>query len=59
MIVIVFGLPGSDKSYFASRLAKMIHAGHVNSDKVRKEWFKERVYSEDEKKWYIKRCLNK
>lgn len=50
MIVIVFGLPGSGKSYFASRLAKMINAGYVNSDKVRKELFEERVYSAQEKK---------
>lgn len=57
MIVIVFGLPGSGKSYFASRLAKMIHAGHVNSDKVRKEMFKERVYSEHEKKMVYKNML--
>lgn len=50
MIIIVFGLPGSGKSYFASRLAKMINARYVNSDKVRKELFKERIYSEQEKK---------
>ncbi|MEO8961144.1 MAG: ATP-binding protein [Ginsengibacter sp.] len=50
MIVIVFGLPGSGKSYFASRFAKMINAGYVNSDKLRKEMFTERVYSDKEKK---------
>ncbi|MEO9005025.1 MAG: AAA family ATPase [Ginsengibacter sp.] len=50
MIVIVFGLPGSGKSYFASRLAKTINARYVNSDKLRKEMFTERVYSDSEKK---------
>lgn len=50
MIVLVFGLPGSGKSYFASRLAKMIHADYINSDKARKEMFEKRVYSEKEKK---------
>lgn len=50
MIVIVFGLPGSGKSYFASRLAQIIHAGYVNSDRVRTEIFEEGVYSEPEKK---------
>lgn len=50
MIVIVFGLPGSGKSYFAARLAKMVNARYVNSDIVRKELFKERVYSEQEKR---------
>lgn len=50
MIIIVFGLPGSGKSYFASRLAKVMHANYVNSDKVRKEIFEKRVYSEQEKR---------
>lgn len=50
MIVIIFGLPGSGKSYFASRFAKTIHADYLNSDIIRKEIFKERVYSEEEKK---------
>ena len=49
MIIIVFGLPGSGKSYFASRLAKMIKAEYINSDRVRKEMFKIRTYSEREK----------
>lgn len=50
MIIIVFGLPGSGKSYFAARLAKMINAEYVSSDKVRKEIFKERTYSDQEKR---------
>lgn len=37
MVVIVCGLPGSGKSYFASQLASMLHAEYINSDKVRKE----------------------
>ncbi len=49
MIVIVFGLPGSGKSYFASRLAKRINAGYINSDHLRMEMFKVRAYSEEEK----------
>ena len=57
MIVIVFGLPGSGKSYFASRLAKMINAGYVNSDKLRKEMFAERVYSEHEKTMVYNKML--
>lgn len=50
MIIIVFGLPGSGKSYFASKFAKMIQADYVNSDKVRKEIFEKRIYSAKEKK---------
>ena len=49
MIVIVLGLPGSGKSYFASRLAEVIQADYINSDQVRKEMFSKRMYSEQEK----------
>ena len=35
MIIIVLGLPGSGKSYFAQALAKRIDAAYVNSDRVR------------------------
>jgi len=49
MIVIVFGLPGSGKSYFASRLAGMINAEYINSDKVRKTMFETSSYSKKEK----------
>ncbi|HTI08217.1 MAG TPA: AAA family ATPase [Puia sp.] len=49
MIVIVLGLPGSGKSYFASRFAKLIDADYVNSDRVRKSIFPARSYSEKEK----------
>ena len=50
MIIIVFGLPGSGKSYFASRLAERIGAKYVNSDRLRKKLFPEGDYSDQEKK---------
>lgn len=37
MVVIVCGLPGSGKSYFASNLASVLHAEYISSDKLRKE----------------------
>src|SRR5690554_1829351 len=49
-IVFVFGLPGSGKSYFASRFAQRIHAQYVNSDRLRKELFEVRQYTPQEKK---------
>lgn len=49
MVVVVFGLPGAGKSYVASRLAKMIGADYISSDWIRREMFKDRVYSEREK----------
>jgi predicted kinase len=48
-IIIILGLPGSGKSYFAERLAKRLDADYINSDRLRKELFPERTYSESEK----------
>lgn len=45
LVIMVFGLPGSGKSYFASRLAKLINGDYVNSDRLRKELFPKRTYS--------------
>jgi predicted kinase len=49
MIIIVFGLPGSGKSYFASKLAKRLEAKYVNSDVIRKQLFDTIEYSKEEK----------
>lgn len=46
---MVFGLPGSGKSYFASRVAHMLNATYISSDKVRKELFAVSSYSPEEK----------
>lgn len=37
MMIIVMGLPGSGKSYFASRLADKLGARYIASDALRKE----------------------
>lgn len=49
MIVIVFGLPGSGKSYFARRLSGLIKGAYINSDKVRQEMLQQKTYTEEEK----------
>lgn len=49
MVVIVTGLPGSGKSYFAVQLADRIGAVYINSDSVRKEMFQVRTYTISEK----------
>lgn len=59
MVVIVFGLPGSGKSYFASRLANRIDAEYINSDRLRKEMFKMRTYSKQEKESVYQTMLRK
>lgn len=37
MNIIIFGLPGSGKTFFATQLAIKINALHISSDAVRKE----------------------
>lgn len=49
MIIIVFGLPGSGKSYFAERLAEKLHARHISTDALRKKRFPNPEYTEQEK----------
>lgn len=49
MVIMVLGLPGSGKSYFAEKLAQHIGAEYLNSDRIRKVMFQERTYSEAEK----------
>lgn len=49
MIVVVFGLPGTGKSYFAGRLAEIIKAEYISSDRVRFKMIKDRAYTEEEK----------
>jgi predicted kinase len=49
MMIIVSGLPGSGKSYFASRLAKDINAEYLNSDVTRQEMDARGVYAFDDK----------
>lgn len=59
IVVIVFGLPGTGKSYFASRLAGRTNAEYINSDRLRKELFAERTYSDKEKEMVYREMLEK
>jgi predicted kinase len=49
VIVIVTGLPGSGKSYFACQLAGIIDALYINSDTERKKMLTIKMYTEKEK----------
>jgi predicted kinase len=57
MIVIVFGLPVSGKSFFASQLADMLKAEYLSSDKMRRAMFDTRTYSIKEKLAVYKEML--
>lgn len=48
-MTLVCGLPGSGKSFFASRLATRINAEYINSDQVRKELLAMGRYSFEDK----------
>jgi predicted kinase len=58
VVYIVFGLPGSGKSYFASRWAEMINASYVNSDQARKEMYEHPTYSIAEKESVYQHLLD-
>lgn len=49
MIVIVFGLPGSGKTFFAKALAKTIKATYINSDTIRETFPDPNRYSRQDK----------
>lgn len=56
-MIMVMGLPGSGKSYFATRLAKHISAVHLQSDIVRKSMHLEGNYTlEDKTAVYVEMC---
>lgn len=59
MVVIVFGLPASGKSYFAERLAKLLRADYINSDRLRRDLFQKRTYSDQEKAMVYNEMLKK
>ena len=52
MLIIVSGLPGSGKSYFASRLAARLDAEYINSDKTRMAMNRMGRYSVEDK-WLV------
>lgn len=47
VLIVVFGLPGSGKSYFAKRLTERLRIEYVNSDTVRNEMEARRRYSDE------------
>lgn len=59
MVVIVFGLPGSGKTFFAEALAKEFGAKHYNTDLIRKETVKSPSYLQEEKMDVYKSLLSK
>ena len=49
MIIVVLGLPGTGKSYFAEKLSDRLGAVHINSDKLRNALHARGKYTIDDK----------
>lgn len=59
VLLIVFGLPGSGKSFFALQLAHLLKAKYINSDIVRMGALVKRTYSENEKRIVYNNMMSK
>lgn len=59
LVVIVFGLPGSGKSYFAERLTECVNATYIGSDRIRNEIYRHKTYSDEEKKSVYQTMLSR
>ena len=49
MLIIVYGLPGTGKTYFSEHLAKEIDAVHLNTDRIRHKINKQGQYDKESK----------
>ena len=59
MILIIFGLPGTGKSYLSEQMAEETEAVWLNTDKIRKERNKQGQYDEGTKELIYQNLLNK
>ncbi len=50
MIIVVFGLPASGKTFLAEELSKQFECRHLNTDVLRKQFIKKPKYTQKEKK---------
>nr|WKN34610.1 ATP-binding protein [Tunicatimonas sp. TK19036] len=58
IIVVVTGLPGSGKTYFAKCLARRLNAEHIRNNQVRNNHQKQGLYRLSDKQWVYQWMLH-
>ena len=48
LLIMLYGMPGSGKTFFARQLCDQVAAAHVQGDRIRDELFESPTYSKDE-----------
>ncbi len=48
LLILLYGFPGSGKTYFARQLCEQVQAAHVQGDRIRSELFEEPRYDKEE-----------
>jgi len=48
LLIMLYGFPGSGKSYFAHQLAEHLHVAHIQGDRIRRELFSDPRYDKQE-----------
>lgn len=48
VLILLYGFPGSGKTYFARQLSENLQAAHVHGDRIRHELFEEPRYDREE-----------
>jgi len=48
LLILLYGFPGSGKTYFARNLSEKLQSAHVHSDRIRHELFEEPRYDRQE-----------
>jgi len=48
LLILLYGFPGSGKTFFARQLCEQIVAAHVQADRIRAELFEKPSYTKDE-----------
>lgn len=48
VLILLYGFPGSGKTYFARQFCEAFHAAHLEQDRIRSEFFQRPSYSKQE-----------